>query len=124
MWIFTKHGFYSTVCARQGDGGHGQPIDPERLMVRARVRAHLEALKSQYLDLLGACEIQASSHTDYAYRLFVSKADWAEVISRLASGTDYGNFKPEVRRHQGPSGAAYEHALHDVWSVMYALQKP
>jgi hypothetical protein len=21
MWLFTKYGFYSAVCARQGDGG-------------------------------------------------------------------------------------------------------
>ena len=35
MWIFTKHGFFSAVCARQGDGKHGQPVDPDRIMVRA-----------------------------------------------------------------------------------------
>ena len=35
MWIFTKHGFFSAVCARQGNGKHGQPIDLERIMVRA-----------------------------------------------------------------------------------------
>ena len=23
MWLFTKHGFFSAVCARQGDGKHG-----------------------------------------------------------------------------------------------------
>jgi hypothetical protein len=28
-----------------------------------------------------------------------------------------------VARHQGKAGAAYEHALHDVWSVMNRLQK-
>lgn len=123
MWIFTKYGFFSAVCARQGDGNSGQPIDPERLMVRARVRAHLEALKARYPDLLGACEIQASSQTDYAYRLFVPKNDWAQVVSRLALDTDYGNFKSEVQRHQGRSGATYVHALHEVWSVMNALQK-
>lgn len=123
MWIFTKYGFYSAVCVRQGDGSSGQPIDPERLMVRARVRAHLDALKARYPDPLGACEIQASSHTDYAYRLFVSKNDWAQVMSRLTLDTDYGNFKSEVHRHQGRAGAPYEHALHDVWSVMHALQK-
>ena len=52
MWIFSKHGFFSAVCARQGDGGHSQPVDPVRLMVRARVRSHLEALKSQFSELL------------------------------------------------------------------------
>jgi len=27
MWIFTKHGFFSAVCARQGSGKHGQGVD-------------------------------------------------------------------------------------------------
>lgn len=124
MWICTKYGFYSTVCARHGNGEDGQPIDPGRLMVRGRVRAHLEALKERYPDLLGACEIQASTHTDYAYRFFVATADWSVIMSRLALDIDYGNFKSEVQRHQGRGGAPYVHALHEVWSSMHALQKP
>ena len=59
MWLFTKHGFYSAVCARQGDGSHGQPVDPDRIMVRARVRDHLEALKERFSDLLADSEIPA-----------------------------------------------------------------
>ena len=31
--------------------------------------------------------------------------------------------KSEVAHHQGKTGAAYEHSLHDVWSVMHKLQK-
>ena len=34
MWLFTKHGFYSAVCARQDNGRHGQPVDPDHIMVR------------------------------------------------------------------------------------------
>ncbi|MDA1232699.1 MAG: hypothetical protein O2856_18160 [Planctomycetota bacterium] len=123
MWIFTKHGFFSAVCARQGNGKHGQPVDPERIMVRARVRGHLEALKKRFPDLLGECEIQESAGTDYAYRLFVQKSTWTQVLAGLAEETDYDNFKSEVARHQGRGGAAYEHSLHDVWSVMNRLQK-
>jgi hypothetical protein len=123
MWIFTKHGFFSAVCARQGDGKHGQPVDRDRIMVRARVRGHLEALQKRFLDLLGGCEIQISVGTDYAYRLFVQKSAWTQVLAALAEETDYDNFKPEVARHQGRAGAAYEHSLHEVWSVMNRLQK-
>jgi hypothetical protein len=123
MWIFTKHGFYSAVCARQGDGKHGQPVDPDRIMVRARVRKHLEALKERFPDLLEPCEIHEFSGTDYAHRLFVGKPTWAQVLSGLAEETDYDNFKSEVARHQGRAGAAYEHSLHEVWSVMNRLQK-
>ena len=109
--------------ARQGNGKHGQPIDPSRIMVRARVRGHLEALKSRFPDLLGGCEILDSGGTDYAYRLFVAKPAWMQVVAELAEETDYDNFKSEVACHQGKAGAAYEHALHDVWSVMNRLQK-
>ncbi len=123
MWIFTKHGFFSAVCARQGNGKHDQPVDPERIMVRARLRGHLEALKKRFPDLLGDCEIQESAGTDYAYRLFVQKSAWMQVVAGLAEETDYDNFKSEVAQHQGRAGSAYEHSLHDVWSVMHKLQK-
>lgn len=123
MWLFTKHGFYSIVCARQGDGSHGQPVDPDRVMVRARVRSQLEALQEQFADLVADCEILESSSTDYAYRIFVSKSVWAQVMVGLTEELDYDNFKSKVARHQGSDGAAYEHSLHEVWSVMNRLQK-
>lgn len=122
MWIFTKHGFFSAVCARQGDGKHGRPVDVDRIMVRARVREHLTALKQQFPEQLGQSEIQESVGTDYAYRLFVQKSDWVLIMGQLADEIDYDNFKSEVAKHQGRPGAAYEHALHEVWSVMNRLQ--
>jgi hypothetical protein len=123
MWIFTKHGFFSAVCARQGDGRHGQPVDPNRIMVRVRVREHLERLKLCFPDLLGQSEIREFAGTDYAYRLFVDKPTWAQVLSRLTEETNYDNFKSEVARHQGRPGAAYVHSLHKVWTVMHKLQE-
>ena len=120
---FTKHGFFSAVCARKGNGKHGQPVDTDRMMVRARIRGHLEALKKRFPGFLGECEIRESAGTDYAYRLFVEKSTWTQVLAGLAQETDYDNFKSEVARHQGRAGAAYEHSLHEVWSVMNRLQK-
>lgn len=124
MWLFTKHGFFSVVCARQGDGAHRRLIDPSKLMVRARVRSHLERLKERFPELLGRCGIAESAGTDYAYRFFVDKATWAKVIAGLNDEIGYGNFKEEVARHQGRSGGTYVAALHDVWSVMHGLQEP
>jgi len=123
MWIFTKYGFYSAVCARQGDGGHSQPVDKDRVMVRARVRSHLETLQGRFADLIGDNEIKEFVGTDYAFRIFVPKTVWSNVVAELTNELDYDNFKSEVSRHQGSDGAAYEHSLHDVWSVMYRLQK-
>jgi hypothetical protein len=123
MWLFTKHGFYSAVCARQGDGRDGQPVDPDRIMVRARVRKHLDALQERFAGLLGDCEIQEFPGSDYAFRIFVDKPVWSQVLVGLNDELDYDNFKSEVARHQGTAGAAYEHSLHEVWSVMHRLQK-
>jgi hypothetical protein len=115
MWIFTKHGFYSAVCARKGDGRHGQPIDHDRIMVRARMRGHLEALKEQFPDLLCSCEIREFVGTDYAYRLFVDKTVCCQLLAGLAAEINYDNFKFAVARHQGHAGAVYEQSLHEVW---------
>ena len=123
MWLFTKYGFYSAVCARQGDGRHGQPVDSNRIMVRARLRGHLEALKDRFPGLLGDCEIKKFAGTDYAFRIFVDKSVWSRVLVELTEDMDYDNFKSEVARFQGPDGAAYEQSLHQIWSVMFRLQK-
>jgi len=92
-------------------------------MVRARLRSHLEALKKRFPDQLGPCEIQEFAGSDYAVRIFVAKSAWSQVLAGLAEETEYDNFKSEVARHQGRAGAAYGHSLHEVWSVMYRLQK-
>jgi len=122
MWIFTKHGFFSAVCARKGDGSHSQPVDPDRIMVRARVRKHLENLKNRFPDHLEQCDIHESVGTDYAFRLFVQKSEWVQVLTSLGEETDYDNFKSEVARHLGSEGKRYNNSLGEVWSVMHELQ--
>ena len=61
--------------------------------------------------------------TDYAFRLFVPKSMWSQVLVGLNEEMDYDNFKSKVVRNQGSRGADYEHSLHEVWSVMNRLQK-
>lgn len=97
----TRYGFSSAVCARKRQGELGELIDPDLLMVRARFRGHLKALKKRFPEELGGCEIRAFEGTDYAYRIFVDKAVWVRVVSELVEEIDYGNFKDEVARYQG-----------------------
>lgn len=123
MWVFTKYGFFSAVCARKGNGKYGQPVDPDRIMIRARLRSHLDALLKRFPDLFGESEIQTFTGTDYAFRIFVPKSAWSDVLAALATETDYDNFKSEVARHLGKDGMAYERSLHHVWDVMYGLQR-
>jgi hypothetical protein len=55
--------------------------------------------------------------------MFVDKQAWSRVLSELALETDYDNFKSEVAHQLGGADSPYEHALHEVWSVMHRLQK-
>ena len=120
MWIFTKYGFFSPVCARMGDGKMGNPPDPNRIMVRARAKEHLTALKKRFPDELGAIDIHESARSDYRCRIFVDKPAWVAVVAALAEETDYDNFKSKVLAHQGPT--PYKHVLTKVWGVMYEFQ--
>jgi hypothetical protein len=123
MWVFTKYGFFSAVCARKGGGKYGQPVDPDRIMIRSRLRSHLEALLKRFPDVLGESEIQTFAGTDYAFRVFVAKPAWSGMLAAMAEETNYDNFKSEVARHLDKDGIAYEKSLHDVWDVMYGLQR-
>ena len=117
MWIFTKYGFYSVVCARKSGSA-----DPNELMIRARERRHLQNLIDRFEELKGS-EIKKTSDRDYRYRLFVGKEKWVAVLSALAQELDYFNFKSEAGRNREAVGNKYVDALHEVWEVMYRLQK-
>jgi hypothetical protein len=123
MWVFTKYGFYSAVCARQGDGEHGQPVDTEKVMVRARVRSHVEALVNRCPSEFESAEIVETPMTDYAFRVFLPKPAWCRVLASLADEMDYDNFKNEAGQSLGHE-SSYVNALHDVWQVMHRLQRP
>lgn len=115
MWIFSIHGFFSAVSAREGKSGYGK-VDATRIMVRARVRAHLERLASVYPEQLAGREILESPGNDYRWRVFMPKEVWAQVMASLALDTDYDNFKSEAGRQWPKDDAGYVHMLHGIWS--------
>lgn len=120
MWLFTQYGFYSVVCGRDLAGDSSR-IDPDTVMVRARSRAHLEALRKRFAPL-AAVEIAETTSTDYRFRLLTPKAAWSDVVRELAAEIDYGNFKGRVET--SANDPAYAAALHGVWAVMERLQRP
>jgi hypothetical protein len=119
MWVFTRYGFFSVVSTR---GPHGTTIDPDRVLIRARDRRHLDALRGRFPEVLEVGEIHEGVGTDYAFRMVVEKSAWARVLQMLGAEIDYDNFKSEVASHLKSAGAEYEEALHQVWSVMRRLQ--
>jgi hypothetical protein len=105
MWIFTKVGFFSVTQARGSR--------PRLLEVGARVASDLDALRAEYAPELGSTS--PGLGTDYPYRAFITRADLAKGMGRVARGIDYGNFKDEVSRLQGKA----RHDLYlDVWRTM------
>ena len=121
MWLMTTIGMFSAVCPRTEDGRGGQ-VETDRIMVRARVRSHIEALQERFGELGGA-ELIETPHADYRFRIIVDKTAWAEAVGQMIGEQDYDNFKNAADSLQGRSGTAYVHALHRVWNVMYELQR-
>lgn len=119
MWIYSTLGTWSVVCGREGDGAPGRPLDPDRLMVRARVRQHLENLRQRFPDLPSILE---TPHNDYYFRIVMPKARWKEVLVDLVSDQTYSNFK-RATEEQGDTSRAYLDCLHRTWAEAARLQQ-
>lgn len=116
MWIFTKYGFFSAVCAREGEGRRHDPVDESTIAVRARSLSHLQSLLGRFAIELGSPEIKTYVGTDYQYRVFVPKENWRLVCDALAAELDYDNFKAEVSRSD--ESFKYVDLLHKVWGAV------
>jgi hypothetical protein len=121
MWLFTKYCLFSTVCARKGFGAKSDPVDPDRIMVRARSRSHLEHLQTQFPEL-GGFTIEEFKPSDYRYRLIVPKSVWLEILRQLGEEIDYDNFKREAGRTRREDHA-YLDVLTKVWLLTSMLER-
>jgi hypothetical protein len=106
MWLLTKNSFVSIVLHRE---------QPDNVLVRARVKRHLERLFPHK-----AKDIYADGGADYKYRLLISKKELAEVVSAyIVQHLDYDNFKGA----QEADDPAWMRFLHAVWGEGLKLQK-
>jgi hypothetical protein len=48
------------------------------------------------------------------------RAEVAAAMAQMVNSLDYSNVKSQVAKVQGPERA---HLYHDVWDVLYRLQK-
>ena len=91
-------------------------------MVRARLKKHLENLKTRF-PVLASAEILTWANRDYRYRIILSKAVWAGILKEMAEEQEWSNFKNQAASRRTLVGSAYIRALHDVWETMYELQE-
>ena len=110
MWLFTVDGFVSAVEEQRGE--HRGEI-----VVRAREAAALAALREVAPTLTPTVVF---SDSDYRYRAWLGREEWAQALAELGRRVVYDNFKSEVLRRQGPT--SYEEALHTVWLALGRTQ--
>ena len=100
MWLCLSRSYLSIVADRK---------DKSRLLVRARVAGHIEAVFPK-------AEVFTDSEADYLYRAFISREEVVLALSSEVRGIDYDNFKSSVP----------DQALHDCylgfWRLMHKLQ--
>ena len=111
MWLVTTRGFYSVV---------EDTTDPEkhdRLLIRARVRADLEALR----DLLPGLEILETPDSDYHFRASTTKPVFAGIAFHLVTEINYPNFKNTIAERAGYERA---HVYGSVWRDLLELRTP
>ena len=109
MWIVTNKGFMSIVAkdvqGRPSAGGLDAIVS-----VRFRRPKDAEALFPGH-------PVVITKGGDYACRVFVTRAEVAEVVFKLTVGVDYTNFKSSIIGDPALSTAA-----HKGWDVFGTLQ--
>jgi hypothetical protein len=119
MWISSVVGTFSVVQAGPEPGK--RPDAPRKLMVRARVRRHLELLQRDHPSLRRYPIIESEPHRDYRWRIIVPRTTFARVVAAMVEELDYQNFKGACAASPDLD-PAYNTALHDVWAVFRRLQ--
>ena len=119
MWVNSTVGLLSVVQAGPEPGD--RPGAPRKLMVRARVKKHLELLQQDHPSLRRFPIIRSEPGRDYAFRMIVPRTTFARVMAAMVQKLTYSNFKsaaaasPDLDRD-------YVDALHSVWAVFRKLQ--
>lgn len=97
VWVMTNFGAFSVVQHNE---------QPQVLVVRARVKAHLVELRERHLpDLV----IYHTPENDYHWRAFCLRNAVADFLSTAVYEMDYPNFKNSVR----------DDRLHDVYTSVW-----
>ncbi len=110
MWIFSRYGFFDAV--RQ-DG-----VADDELIVKGRVRGHLESLVD-FLPGYSVAAIEFAEGRDYPFRLRVKKADFARAVEAMIRDIDYSKYKAAANQR---CGNRFHAVLLRVWSVVAGLE--
>jgi hypothetical protein len=86
--------------------------DNREMQIRARCAGHLAALR-RHFPQLGETVFLGMGVADFQFRVYITRADLAEMMASLTMDIDYVQFK---------KGAIKDHRLYkvlsDMWSVL------
>lgn len=105
MWFCMNDGFISAVVDDYGPDKSGNTFK-----IRARFRQDLE-------DIFPDKDILETDNSDYRYRVFATRKEFADMMHKRIMDIDYTNFKGSVERDD----------LHTMygrfWSIGYNMQE-
>ena len=90
MWLYTTIGFFSVVAHRD---------DPRAILIRARVREDLAALRRHHLP-----DLEIAQGGEYAFEALVSRDEWEFAVCRMAQEIDYFDEDAMQRLQSEASG--------------------
>ena len=97
MWVCFNNAFVSAVEDR---------YDMNGLVIRARRKEHLERLFPNK-------EVIVGGSTDYNYRVYCPKSEFAALVAKSIENIEYDNFKSSVK----------ERDLHDLYLDFWFLHR-
>lgn len=107
MWIYTRYGFISAAVE---DG------TINTIKVRARSLRHMKQLQVRFRWLV-KFRILYNVGTDYPVRIYLTRTEFAKLLSDLAQDLDYSNFKDTL--HNDPK---YLRAAVKAYNAVHELQ--
>lgn len=108
MWLATTLGFFSATVS---------PDDRSKFQIRARERGDLEGL----CGCLGiGAPVLETRNADYRYRIIVEPEMFTTILTELARGIDYTNFKDAVKHTEGQAHKVGAYTR--VWQIMREFQ--
>ena len=98
--------------------------DPNIVIVRARIEKDIKNIQKMFVDQgYERPEILQIRHSDYKFRVFVSRKEWIKVITKLMADLHYTNFKDAVIQEDAIEIMQLrDEAYTGIWSIMYRLQ--
>jgi hypothetical protein len=116
MWIMTSWG---VLMPGERPKEHTPAGDDRVIQIRARRRIDLERVCQFYPEVgLKTEDIIYFDFTDYEYRIFATRAQFSDLVGRIALDVNYVKFKSSTEKFK-------EHRLHvfynRVWGIYYDM---